>query len=71
MPEKQKKEVLWYIYCGDDDFLFEGNSLMHMAMRKNNIQHEYRVRDGGHTWSYWRSALPDALHYVSQIFRKN
>ena len=45
------KSVRWFIDCGDDDFLYEGNSLVHLAMRKKNIPHEYRVRDGGHTWT--------------------
>ncbi len=34
MPEDQKNKVSWFIDCGDDDFLFEGNSLVHIAMRK-------------------------------------
>ena len=59
MPEDQKKSVRWYIDCGDDDFLFEGNSLVHIAMRKKEIPHEFRTRDGGHNWTYWRSALPE------------
>ena len=33
MPEDQKKSVRWFIDCGDDDFLFEGNGLVHIAMR--------------------------------------
>jgi hypothetical protein len=33
-PDSTKKTVRWYIDCGDDDFLFEGNSLAHIAMRK-------------------------------------
>jgi len=70
LPEGQKKAVRWYIDCGDDDFLFEGNSLVHIAMRKNNIPHEYRVRDGGHTWTYWRSALPNVLSFVSEAFHQ-
>ncbi len=69
MPEEQKKAVRWYIDCGDDDFLFEGNSLIHIAMRKKEIPHEFRIRDGGHTWTYWRSALPEVLDFVSQAFR--
>lgn len=70
MPEDQKKAVRWYIDCGDDDFLYEGNSLAHIAMRKKEIPHEYRVRDGGHTWTYWRSALPDVLEFVSKGFHQ-
>lgn len=70
MPENQKKVVRWYIDCGDDDFLYEGNSLAHIAMRKKEIPHEFRTRDGGHTWTYWRQALPEVLAFVSQAFHQ-
>jgi enterochelin esterase-like enzyme len=70
MPEDQKKAVRWYIDCGDDDFLYEGNSLVHIAMRKKDIPHEYRVRDGVHNWVYWRTALPVVLEYVSMAFHQ-
>jgi enterochelin esterase-like enzyme len=62
--------VRWYIDCGDDDFLYEGNSLVHIAMRKKGIPHEYRVRDGGHTWTYWRESLPEVLSFVSDTFHQ-
>ncbi len=68
MPDEQKKAVRWYIDCGDDDFLYEGNSLIHIAMRKKEIPHEFRIRDGGHTWTYWRTSLPEVLNFVSQAF---
>jgi len=70
MPEDQKKAVRWYIDCGDDDFLFEGNSLIHIAMRKKEIPHEFRIHNGGHTWTYWRTALPTVLEFVSQSFHQ-
>ncbi len=69
MPDAQKKAIRWYIDCGDDDFLFEMNSLIHIAMRKKEIPHEFRIRDGGHTWTYWRTALPTVLSFVSAAFR--
>lgn len=69
-PEENKRSVRWYIDCGDDDFLFEGNSLAHIAMRKNDVPHEFRVRDGGHTWTYWRESLPKVLEFVSQAFHQ-
>ncbi|MDL5511194.1 alpha/beta hydrolase-fold protein [Arenibacter sp. M-2] len=62
--------IKWYIDCGDGDFCSEGNSLMHIAMRKAKIGHEYRVRDGSHNWSYWRESLPSVLHFVSNSFHK-
>ena len=64
------KKVRWYIDCGDDDFLYEGNSLMHIAMKKKEIPHEYRVRDGAHTWTYWRESLPEVLRFVSEAFHQ-
>ncbi|MBN1108682.1 MAG: esterase family protein [Bacteroidales bacterium] len=71
MPDSQKRAVRWYIDCGDDDFLYEGNSLVHIAMRKKEILHEFRIRDGGHSWSYWRSALPVVLEFVSMSFHQH
>lgn len=70
MPDNQKKAVRWYIDCGDDDFLYEGNALAHIALRKKEIPHEYRVRDGGHTWTYWRGSLPKVLEFVSDAFHQ-
>ncbi len=71
MPDSLKKSVRWYIDCGDDDFLYEGNSLVHIAMRKKDIPHEFRIRDGRHSWVYWREALPEVLHFVSQAFHQH
>ncbi len=70
MPDSTKKAVRWYIDCGDDDFLSEGNAMAHIAMRKKEIPHEYRVRDGAHNWTYWRTALPVVLDFVSMAFHQ-
>jgi len=71
LPEKDLKSVRWFIDCGDDDFLFEGNSLAHIALRKKEIPHEFRIRDGGHTWTYWRESLPVVLDFVSMAFHQH
>ena len=70
MTKAQLESVRWYIDCGDDDFLYEGNSLIHIALRKKDVKHEFRVRDGGHTWTYWREALPEVLRFVSDGFHQ-
>jgi enterochelin esterase-like enzyme len=70
IQDDQRKAVRWYIDCGDDDFLFEGNSLVHIAMRKRDIPHEFRIRDGGHTWTYWRTSLPEVLSFISDAFHQ-
>ncbi|NJC27476.1 alpha/beta hydrolase [Neolewinella antarctica] len=69
--DKEKiSSVRWYIDCGDDDFLFAENSLVHMELRKKEVPHEYRVRDGAHNWTYWREALPQVLGFVGKGFRQ-
>jgi S-formylglutathione hydrolase FrmB len=57
-----------YIDCGDDDFLYKGNDAFHTLLRDMEIPHEYRVRNGGHSWSYWRSGLLDGLKFIGGSF---
>lgn len=64
------KRVRWYIDCGDDDFLYRGNSELHILMRRREIPHEYRVRDGAHNWTYWRTGITDALKFIGESFRR-
>lgn len=71
VPVEDVTSVRWYIDCGDDDFLYEGNSLVHIAMTKKGIPHEYRVRNGKHNWTYWRESLPKVLEFVSDTFHQN
>jgi enterochelin esterase-like enzyme len=59
------KTVNIYFDCGDDDFLTVGNAQLHIELKKKNIQHEYRVRDGAHTWNFWIESLPTGLQFIS------
>ncbi|MDH6356872.1 alpha/beta hydrolase-fold protein [Parabacteroides sp. PF5-9] len=68
---EQIKRIRWYISCGDDDFLYEGNSMMHILFKKREIPHEYRVKDGAHTWTYWRMELPLVLEFVAKSFMQH
>lgn len=68
---KQMKSIRWYISCGDDDFLYEGNAMMHIAFKKKEVPHEYRVKDGAHTWTYWRMELPLVLEFIAKSFMQH
>jgi enterochelin esterase-like enzyme len=63
------KSVRIYLDCGDDDFRNDGNALFHILLRKQKIPHEYRVRDGGHTLTYWRVGLSKGLKFIGNVFR--
>lgn len=62
--------VDYYIDCGDDDFLIRGNLALYNLLVEREIEAEFRVRDGAHTWDYWRTALPDVLEFVSARFQR-
>jgi enterochelin esterase-like enzyme len=64
------RKVKFWIDCGDDDFLTKGNCLLHIAMLEKQIPHEFRVRDGAHTWTYWRTGITDALQFIGDSFRQ-
>ena len=73
MPDDQLdgvRSVRWWVDCGDDDFLWKSNVDFYSLMRERNIPLQYRMRDGGHTWRYWETVLPDVLVFVSAGFGK-
>ncbi len=56
----------YFFDCGDDEEnLSQPNDSLHDMLRNLNIKHEYRVRNGAHTWDYWNGALPEALRFIS------
>jgi S-formylglutathione hydrolase FrmB len=63
-------EVRYWIDCGDDDALSKGNSLLHIALMEKKVPHEFRIRDGAHTWTYWRTGIVDALEFIGDSFRQ-
>lgn len=64
------KKVRYWIDCGDDDFLIKGNCMLHIALAEKEVPHEFRVRDGVHSWSYWRSGIVDALQFIGASFHQ-
>jgi enterochelin esterase-like enzyme len=67
-PADELKQVRYWIDCGDDDFLTKGNCLLHLELTGKKVPHEFRVRDGTHNWTYWRTGITDALHFIGQSF---
>lgn len=63
-------KVRYYVDCGDKDFLIKGNMALHAAMIDKKIPHEFRVREGVHNWSYWRTSLPEVLKFASVSFHQ-
>jgi enterochelin esterase-like enzyme len=64
------RQVRYWIDCGDDDFLTKGNCFLHLALRDKKVPHEFRVRDGSHSWTYWRTGITDALQFIGESFHQ-
>ena len=69
-PASELKTVRYWIDCGDDDYLTIGNSLLHIGLVEKGIPHEFRVRQGTHNWTYWRTGIIDALQFIGQSFHQ-
>ena len=66
----QLKTVAWFLDCGDDDALMRLSVELHLKMQAAGIHSELRVRNGGHTWEYWRSALRTSFPFASRNFSR-
>jgi len=70
LSEESLKKARYYLDCGDDDFLIAGNMALHQVLLNRKIPHEFRVRDGAHTWSYWRIGIVDGLAFIGRSFNR-
>lgn len=70
LDDKAKNQYELYLCCGDDDALSVQYGNLHTLLNKIGYKHEYRIEDGAHNWTYWRSITPNFLQYVSRVFRK-
>ena len=48
---------LYWLACGNTDFLFENANSLDAALTANGLEHTYFVSEGGHTWANWRYYL--------------
>ncbi|NLZ19551.1 MAG: esterase [Bacteroidales bacterium] len=48
---------LYFLACGDADFLFEGSKNLDKTLTEQGLDHIFYVSDGGHVWANWRLYL--------------
>jgi enterochelin esterase-like enzyme len=67
----QFKDLKIFIDNGDDEqTLSKSNEELHILLRDLKFNHEFRVRDGGHTFEYWRSSLKNGLNFIDDSFNQ-
>lgn len=53
---------------GYSDFFYEVNCNLHEAMLKAGIPHDFTIRPGKHTWTYWTNAIDYHMLFFSKAF---
>jgi len=48
---------LYWVGCGNEDFLWEAAKNLDAALTRNGLEHTFFVTSGGHTWANWRIYL--------------
>ncbi|MBN1985318.1 MAG: esterase [Prolixibacteraceae bacterium] len=54
---KKEGYKLYFLACGDTDFLFESAKTLDKMLTDNGLKHTFYVTPGGHTWANWRIYL--------------
>lgn len=55
---------------GDKDFFLEVNNKLHAALMEKGIPHDYTIRPGAHSWTYWVNSLDYHMLFFSKCFDK-
>lgn len=70
IPENKEElsKVKWFLHCGDDEEqLLIANDNLHVQLRDYGYAHEFRISDGGHSGSYWRTAARETLPWIEHV----
>lgn len=57
---------LFWIGCGEKDFLFKRNGEFTALLKEKGIHHQYEVTPGDHSWPVWRTYLAG---FAPKLFR--
>ncbi len=64
-------ELAIIIDCGYGDFFFEVNNNFHQELLKYKIDHDFIVRPGAHTRTYWNRSIEYHLLFFKEFFDRN
>jgi enterochelin esterase family protein len=58
---------LYFLACGNTDFLFEGSKTLDKTLTEQGLDHIFYVSEGGHVWANWRLYLNT---FAPMLFKK-
>ena len=57
---------LFWIACGEGDFLLEKNNELIALLKEKGVHHEWHLTEGNHSWPVWRGYLSE---FAPRLFR--
>ncbi|MFT3738795.1 MAG: alpha/beta hydrolase-fold protein [Breznakibacter sp.] len=67
-PSSEIQKVHLRISCGNEDYLLKGSLLLHFALSEKNINHQLIIKNGSHSWDYWRADISETLEFITSYF---
>ncbi|AVM52013.1 S-formylglutathione hydrolase FrmB [Bacteroides zoogleoformans] len=58
------------IDCGEADFFLEVNKDLHNRLSARKIDHDFTIRPGAHTGSYWNNSIDYHILFFEKFFKK-
>jgi len=62
------KNTALIIDCGTDDFFYEINKKLHEKLLKLKIPHDFIIRPGNHSWTYWKNSIDYQMMFFYKYF---
>lgn len=53
---------------GYDDFFYDVNMNLHKALLERKVKHDFTIRPGNHSWSYWVNSLDYHMLFFAKAF---
>lgn len=53
---------------GCDDFFYDVNMNLHKALLDRKVKHDFTIRPGNHSWSYWVNSLDYHMLFFAKAF---
>lgn len=67
---REKTAIPLILYCGTEDFLYEGNCRFDQHLTQIGYEHVYECSPGAHVWDFWEKKMPELMERFCELAAK-
>lgn len=64
---ERKGQIPLFMYCGTEDFLYEGNCRYDKYLTEIGYEHQFHTDKGSHLWSFWEEKMPLLMEELCEL----